>query len=330
MKNLLLSSFHAGMVVAMGVTCAAAAEGDTSKLGADKKTVGDTNVSPISGKIYTLKWLDDFSGESLSMDNWTHQTRSSKPQIFVQRPQNVEVKDGSLHLIVRKEDQQYTGDIEPWITEDKRVTSDYTAGGINSKDKQAFQYGRFEIRAKLPYSYSLWPAFWTMGVKRGWPWGGEIDIAEFVGGTKDGQYRDAEYHSCLHWSDPAVPNERAWGTNKYIPQDAPDSLWNLTDTKMYHGAQFRLPSYAEGKGEKLADAWHVYGMEWTDKEIKFYCDDTVFHTVDITKTSMREAYHQPHYIILNNHLGGDWPGFPNEKTVLPQEFVIDWVKVWQE
>ena len=304
--------------------------GDISQLGIDKKKPGDENVSPISGKTYALKWIDDFEGDSLNTDNWVYETRNlNKWQIFVKRPQNVEVKDGNLHLIVRKEEKEYAGDIEPWHTEADRVTSHYTAGGINSNGKQAFQYGRFEIRAKLPYSYSLWPAFWTMGANRGWPWGGEVDICEFVGGFKDGRHRDAEYHSCLHWADPSLPNNLAWGTNKEIPKDAPDSLWNSTDTKMVHGATFQLPSFKDSGGQKLADDWYVFGMEWTEKHIKFYCNDAVFQTVDITKESMREAYHQPHFIILNNFLGGEWPGYPNEKTVLPQSFIIDWVKVWQ-
>ena len=301
-----------------------------AKLGANKKRIGDTNVSPISGKTYTLKWIDDFNGNTLNTNNWSHETKNlNKWQIFVKRPENVVVKDGNLHLIVRKEDKEYTGDIESWHTEDDRVTAFYTAGCINSNGKQAFKYGRFEIRAKVPYSYSLWPAFWTMGINRGWPWGGEIDIYEAVGGNKDGRYRDAEYHSSLHWSDPSLPNTLAWSTNKEIKKDAPDALWNSTDTKMVHGSTFQLPSFKEGKGEKLADDWHIYGMEWTDKYIKFYYDGEVFQTVDITKESMREAYHQPHYILLGNALGGEWSGYPNENTVLPQTFLIDWVKVWQ-
>ncbi|MCL1909639.1 MAG: hypothetical protein FWG05_01750, partial [Kiritimatiellaeota bacterium] len=85
----------------------------TAKLGVEKKKVGDTNVSPISGKTYTLKWIDDFNGNSLNTNNWVYETKNlNKWQIFVKRPQNVEVKDGNLHLIVRKEDKQYTGDIE--------------------------------------------------------------------------------------------------------------------------------------------------------------------------------------------------------------------------
>jgi len=312
---------------------AAFAAGDTSKLGVDVKKIGGANVSPVSGKTYTLKWIDDFDGTTLNTNNWNHHTANlGNHQIFVRRKENAVVKDGNLHMIVRKEDKQYTGDIEPWHTENDRVTSYYTATELNTNGKQAFKYGRFEMRAKVPCSYSIWSAFWTVGANRGWPWGGEIDIYEAVSGNKDGRYRDAEYHSCLHWADPTVPNNIGWGTNHSIPKGtAKDNpVWNRTDTKLVYGETFQLPSFHDGKGEKLHDKWRVYGMEWNDKTITFYCDDKVYSTMDITHESMREAYHQPHHIILSNSLGGEWAGYPNDRTVLPQEFVIDWIKVWQE
>ena len=55
---------------------------------------------------------------------------------------------------------------------------------ISTKGKKEFQYGKIEIRAKLPLGKGLWPAFWMLGSNIdsvGWPKSGEIDILEYVG-----------------------------------------------------------------------------------------------------------------------------------------------------
>jgi beta-glucanase (GH16 family) len=35
------------------------------------------------------------------------------------------------------------------------------------------------------------------------------------------------------------------------------------------------------------------------------------------------------YLIFNTAVGGDWPGPPNSKTVFPQAFLVDYVRVYQ-
>ncbi len=60
----------------------------------------------------------------------------------------------------------------------------YTSTRISTKGKKEFQYGKIEIRAKLPLGKGLWPAFWMLGSNIdsvGWPKSGEIDILEYVG-----------------------------------------------------------------------------------------------------------------------------------------------------
>ena len=42
-----------------------------------------------------------------------------------------------------------------------------------------------------------------------------------------------------------------------------------------------------------------------------------------------EAFHKPHYVLLNLALGGAWPGDPDESTVFPQEYVIDYIRYYQ-
>ena len=79
---------------------------------------------------------------------------------------NHQLVDGKLIITARKQD------------------SIYTSTRITTKNKKEFQFGRMEVRAKLPIGKGLWPAFWMLGSnigEVGWPDCGEIDILEYVG-----------------------------------------------------------------------------------------------------------------------------------------------------
>ncbi len=278
------------------------------KLGMSKKRVNSLNRSPITNYNYVLKFIDDFDGTSLNSSNWTIDTKNyngSEEQKNIK--ENIVVEDGKLNI---------------WAKWDGK--GGVTGGAINSQYKQEFKYGRLEIYCRIPYSYGTWPAFWTMGTYQGWPWGGEIDIMEFVGGTDQwGNYRDDEYVCGLHWCHP-------------------DATANESDGDMYaYGKGHLTRGFANGgmtldedgkkTGAKMNDQWRVCGLEWNEKNMWIYCDDKVIGPIDITEESMVNAFHRAHYMILNFALGGSWAGTPNalKGTVLPQAFEIDWVKVWQ-
>lgn len=74
----------------------------------------------------------------------------------------------------------------------------YTSTRLVSKGKGDFLYGRFEVRAKVPYGRGTWPAVWmlpTDWVYGGWPNSGEIDILEHVG------YDQNVVHISVHTKD---------------------------------------------------------------------------------------------------------------------------------
>ena len=46
----------------------------------------------------------------------------------------------------------------------QRLTGEYryTSGALSTEGTYAFRYGRIDVRARLPRSTSLWPAFWLI------------------------------------------------------------------------------------------------------------------------------------------------------------------------
>lgn len=117
----------------------------------------------VDGELDATRWKMD---EGTGTDGWGNR----ELQYYTDRSENVEVKDGMLHITALKE--TYMG-------------ASYTSGKILTRGVYETKYGRFEARIKLPWGQGLWPAFWLLGDDSEgtaiWPTIGEIDIMEYVG-----------------------------------------------------------------------------------------------------------------------------------------------------
>ncbi len=285
---------------------------DTTKItGFEQKTLGDKCVSPITGKTYTLKFIDDFDGDKIDETVWTpDQYNSAGGELQAYVKENIVVKDSILHLVAKKEKNVRHFDGGTHTQE-----AEYTSGKIITRGKYSYKYGRCEMWAKLPKGDGVWPAFWSMGVERGWPWGGEIDIMEIVGGNDQwgNVHRDGQFLASLHWCAPEVEPKDAWETGKGV---------HHTSFGMYD-----LPN--RQNGQVFGEEYHLFGCEWTKDKIVSYVDDMKIAEHDLTDETMREAFHQEHFLLLNFAMGGHWAGPVNDAD-FPNSYDIDWVKVWQE
>lgn len=71
--------------------------------------------------------------------------------------------------------------------------------------------------------------------------------------------------------------------------------------------------------------WHVFGHDWQPRGLTWYVNG-----VKHARFSGDEQYvpDEPMYLIANLAVGGDWPGAPNDNTVFPSDFEIDYIRVW--
>jgi len=172
----------------------------------------------------------------------------------------------------------------------------YTSARIKTQGKASWAYGRVEARIKLPRGQGIWPAFWMLGANItsvGWPTCGEIDIMENVG----------------------------------------------RETNIVHGT-VHGPGYSGGGGiggsfslagdAAFADDFHVYAVEWTTNQIKWFVDGRQYFSV--TPASLPDAttwaFTRPQFILLNVAVGGNWPGSPDGTTTFPQRMAVDYVRVY--
>lgn len=169
----------------------------------------------------------------------------------------------------------------------------YKSARLTTKDKFNFQYGTIEARLQLPKGQGLWPAFWMLGSdidEVGWPKSGEIDIMEYVG------------------REPHI---------LYTSLHTPDSHGNTINSK-------------KTTFENLEEGFHTYKAEWTKDFIKFYMDDQLVYTFSPeVKDASTWPFNKQFYVLLNMAIGGNFGGPEIDDTIFPQDYIIDYIKVYQ-
>jgi len=246
-------------------------------------------VLPVQAAAWQLVWSDEFDYQGLpDPAKWDYEegfVRNGESQYYTRvRRENARVENGQLILECRHEHFTPAG----------HAPVEYTAASLITRNKFSWQYGRLEVRAKLPRGRGVWPAIWTLGTnidQVGWPACGEVDVMEFVG----------------------------------------------KETNQIHGTvHFALAGRHQSSGQGLEtpppdEAFHIYALEWTPERMDFFFDHQKYHSVrlDQAGAGADNPFRKPHYLLINFALGGSWGG-PIDDAVLPQEFVIDYVRVYQD
>ncbi|WP_165821952.1 Ig-like domain-containing protein [Hymenobacter edaphi] len=175
----------------------------------------------------------------------------------------------------------------------------YTSAKLFSKTAagalQTFKYGRIEASIKLPSGQGVWPAFWMLPDPGSWPSTGEIDIME-----------------AKHKNPTSVA-----GTIHYD-----DGGWHFTGRE------------ATGTID-LSAGFHTYAVEWSPNQIKWFIDNTLYHTASPKTTSGGSwPFNDGNfYLMLNAAVGGPGTGFTGYSNPTPTDFPttmqVDFVRVYK-
>lgn len=251
---------------------------------------------------FKLVWSDEFDKDGLpDPAKWGYEkgfVRNKEAQYYTDaRKENTRVENGHLVLEGIKEEFPNAKAKEGSDKWQEAPTAHYTSGSILTRGKADWKYGRIEVRAQVPQGKGMWPAIWMLGsnIKEvGWPKCGEIDIMEYVGKEPN------HIFATVHWFDYEKKKHNSRGNKIVI--------------------------------EKPFDAFHIYTVDWTAEKMEFYFNDKKVHTYSLDNPTLGDAetnaFHKPHYLILNLALGGSWGGELDD-SVLPQKFMVDYVRVYQ-
>ncbi|MCA9759066.1 MAG: family 16 glycosylhydrolase [Candidatus Eisenbacteria bacterium] len=238
---------------------------------------------------YQLVWADDFDGTEVDTEKWEFQTGTGCPDLCGWG--NNELQN------YRPENATVAGGFLT-IQARNETGEGYTSARLRTRYLGDWTYGRLEMRAKLPIGQGLWPAFWmlpTDEVYGTWAASGEIDIMEAVG------QEPSRVIGTLHYGG-------TWPDNTYTTNS------------------YDLPSGT------FHDDFHEFALEWEPCEIRWYVDGEVYATQDSwysTGGPFPAPFDERFHVLLNLAVGGNLPGPPDQTTVFPQDFVIDYVRVYR-
>jgi beta-glucanase (GH16 family) len=173
----------------------------------------------------------------------------------------------------------------------------YTSARLKTKGKFATGPARVEARLKLPKGQGIWPAFWMLGAdidRTPWPACGEIDIRELIG------HQPATVYGTLHGPG-------------------------------YSGAKGLSKSTDLAVGVTFGDAYHVFAVDWKNDRIDWLLDGRIYHSETPETLPAGTAWvfaEAPFFLLFNLAVGGLWPGYPDQTTQFPQEYRIDYVRVY--
>ncbi len=243
---------------------------------------------------YSLVWQDEFNEEQLSggkpalpnTEKWWYENLpkgavNHELQTYVGGFRGTDtvaaIHDGTLKIIAQKSG------------------ADVISARINTID--AWTYGYFEARLRVPGGKGTWPAFWMLPKKEplSWPLDGEIDIMEYVG---------------------------------YQP--------NVVHCTVHTGAYNHMIGTQKGEQKTISGAetqFHIYAVEWTAAYIKGFVDGEEYFQFYNDGAGKKETwpFNVPFYLKLNLAWGGDWGGAQGvDESKLPATYEIDYVRVYQK
>lgn len=162
---------------------------------------------------------------------------------------------------------------------------DYTSAALHTRARSS--YGYYEVRAR-PMNSGGSSSFWfQQDAVPGWAT--EIDVFE-IGGKAPGF--EQKYNMNLHvFRTPA--EQRHWSVG---------GVWE---------APWRL-----------ADDFHVYGLEWDAEAVQYFVDGVLVRRVQNTH------WHQPLYLIFDSETMPKWFGMPDDAD-LPSTFSVEYVRAWK-
>ncbi len=268
----------------------------------------DAQVMFLMGKDKLTAWHyaggDEFNASSVDTTKWQssypwgQNLYCNKEQQFYTAFENVELQNGKLSLIARREQVKrrtvsYEEDNHRLVCNgvDMGVnlqTFDFTSGMIFSKNK--FHYGYYEIRFMSDNGTGLWPAFWLYAGHEN----DEIDVFELKGEKNNQVHVDVHCkQGCKNYKTTLGLLRKNWGTF-------------LTSSAFWH------------------EGFNVMAIDWQPGFIKWYLNGN-----GIAYWKGNLSY--PAWMIANVAIPSDngpfGPG-PDAGTPFPARLVIDYIRIW--
>lgn len=239
---------------------------------------------------WTLEWEENFDSPTIDTTVWSRIDRGTADwnNYMSKADTCYDLRDGNLLLRGIAAYEGY-GDSVPYLT-----------GGLYTKGKKAFLYGRLDIRARIKGVQGSWPAIWLLpdpafadsATDCAWPNGGEIDIMERLS-------LDTIAYQTVHSYYTLTLNR---------PDNPP------------HGST----------GPIDPDGYNTYSVEMYPDSLRFLINDIHTFTYPRIDTEFEGQFpfSTPYYLLIDMQLGGGWVG-EVKPDGLPAEMFVDRVRFYR-
>jgi beta-glucanase (GH16 family) len=237
----------------------------------------------------TVTWGDEFTANGspdsnmwgLDEGNGYYGWGNAEQQYYTNRTDNALISEGTLKITAKIE--SYNG-------------FNYTSAKLNTREKRMFQFGRFEISAKLPATGGMWPAIFMFGEDhqwfnlQSWPDCGEIDVMEFNGNNP------TIIHDSIHCGYYNYGNGRP----------------RFNQTSIQNPQEF-----------------NNYRIDWTPDYIRWFINDVQsYEFLNDGGDHSHWPFNDWFNLIISLSVGGNFVG-PVDQEALPQSYEIGHVRYYE-
>ena len=253
-------------------------------------------------KQWKLVWHDEFDGPCLDETKWSFRRHLFHREHPTFTDQGVSLRDSCLHInLIEKDGQYYSAHLQTGENYMDRPgeNRDWPIASF-TKPKFMHKYGYYECRCKLPMSRGWWAAFWLQ--------------SPIIGCCADPSVAGVEVDILESFSDYGEIDRNTMSCNAHWGGYGADHK------------EFGLHAYTL---KPTDDDFHVYGLDWSRDGYRFYVDGelSAYMPGPVSDTEQ--------FILVSTECNGyryNPPAPCREllETVLPDAFVVDYVRVYDE
>ena len=248
------------------------------------------------GKKWKLIWHDEFDGTELDLSKWSFRRHLFHREFEPYTDQGVWLDGKSIaHFqVIEQDGRYYSSQLQTGENYmDRPTTGDWPIAPF-SKPKFMHKYGYYEIRCKLQTQPGWWSAFWLQ--------------SPIIGATLNPEECGVEVDIMESFApNGIVSHNNHWGG---------------------YGDDHQHVGSGERKLEETPDGFHVFGLDWSENGYVYYIDGKESWRVD------GPVSHREQFILISTECMGyrysDQPDEKLKKAVLPDYFIVDYVRVYDE
>ncbi len=261
-----------------------------------------------SKKTWKLVWHDEFDGTELDRSKWDFRLHllQQRHNTFTEEGAVLDGKGNLLLTLIEKDGQFYSPHLQTGSNYLDRPGSAFCFDGETDKPKMVWpvakivepkfmhKYGYYETRCKLPTQKGWWAAFWLQ--------------SPIIGSSLDPKKAGVEVDIMENFTrDGIICHNNHWSG---------------------YGEDHQSCGSGSRQLEETPDGFHVFGLDWSPNGYTYYVDGKESWHVDGPVSDTEQ------FILIstecNGYRQGDQPDDILKKTALPDYFIVDYIRVFDQ